>query len=240
MAEVHLAQGIQLLIGTVHIRQAIHEPGIAQRIVVVQRNGLAILQRHDDIAHIKHVEHGPDAIALDLGHFALSRSHGAHQPLHLRCDVSINQFLIAAQLGSVIAADALMVIARLVLIERTLRKVQYAIVTAVALVLQDKLIGLGQLLCGLALALRHKHVVVQIALVHLPHINKTQHDDGTNHIFALQFLGHEQQQAHGAYQDNGERTPGIGCEHGLAHFGKIIENRSHILLRQLMQCLGFL
>ena len=87
-----------------------------------------------------------------------------------------------------IATDALVVIRGFVFIERTLREVQHTIVAAVALVLEDKLVGLRQLLRSLALTLGHEHIIIEITLVDLPHIHQTEHDDSTQHIFLAQLL----------------------------------------------------
>ena len=133
MAEVQLAYHVNLLIGIVHIVHLVHKPGIAIGIGILYGHGLSALQRHDDIFGVEHVQHGIEAVARHFGHVALCIGNGRHQLLHLRSDIGINHLLVAAQLGSMIAADALMIVGSLVLVEGVRGKVQHTVVEALVL-----------------------------------------------------------------------------------------------------------
>ena len=187
MSQCQLSYSIQLLIGIINILHLIHEPRVSVGIRVLHGNGLTTLQRHDDIAHVQHVHHREDAVTVHLGHITSSLSNRRHHLLHLGHQVRIDQLLIAAQLGSMIATNTLMVVRSLVLVEGVRSEVQHTVVTLIAGILQDELIRIGLGLRSLALTLVYEHIVVQVALVHCPHINKTEHQDNPHGIFLLQF-----------------------------------------------------
>ena len=240
MTDVHLCQSIKFLIGIIHIREFIHKPCISLRILVLQWNRLSILQRHDDVTHVQHIEYRPDTVTLDDRHIALGFCHSLHHALHFRCNIGVDKFLIAAQFGSMVATDTLVIIWGFVFIKRALREIQHTVVATVTLILKDKLISLGQLLRGLAFTLGYKHVIIEIALVHLPHVNQAEHNNSTQHIFFAQLLRFVKQQTKRTDGNDDKRTPGIRCEYCLSHFRQIAHNRTDILLRQLLQGLRFL
>ena len=173
MAERQLTDLVQLLVGIVNIVQAVHKPGIAIGIGILQRHGGLTLQGNDEVLRVQHVQYGEDAVAVHLGHIAGSLVEGLAQPIDFRTDIGIGQFLIAAQLGSMIAADALQIERGLVLVEGIRGQIQHTIVGR--LVLQDMVNGCRLGHGFLANALRYEHRVVQVTLVDLPHVNQTQH-----------------------------------------------------------------
>ena len=170
MAQIELLDGIYLGIGIVNIADLVDKPGVAVGVWILYGHRLSSLQRHDDVARVEHVEHREDGVAIHFRHITGSIGDGRHECLHLGHDVVLYHLLIAAQLGSMIAADALVVIARLVLVERVRSHVEHTVVALCGGVLKNHLVGLGELLRSLALALRNKHVVAEIALVDRPHV----------------------------------------------------------------------
>ena len=118
-----------------------------------------------------------------------------------------------------IAADALMIVTRLVLVEGVRGKVQHTVVER--LVSQDLFIRLCLLLGRLTLTLRHEHLVVQIALINLPQIDEAEQQDTCYRIFCLQLAISKQQQEGCTNHNNPECTPAIGSKDSLAHFREI-------------------
>ena len=137
-----------------------------------------------------------------------------------------------------IAADTLVVVGGLVLVEGIGGKVQHTVVQS--LVAQDKLVGLCHLLGSVALHLVHEHIVVEVTLVHHPHIHKTQHGDTGNHELGTQFLVLIEHEEGEAGEDDPERAPAISCEDALANLGEVAHDGPHILIGQLLQSLCLL
>ena len=128
MAQIHLTYRINLLIGILYIVELIHEPRITVGIGVLDGHRLTTLQGEDEIARIQHVQHRTDTVALHLRHITCGLRHSTKQGLHLRRDIVFDHLLIAAQLGSMIATDTLVIIGRFVLVKRIRGEVQYAVV----------------------------------------------------------------------------------------------------------------
>ena len=185
MAQVETSQGIHLLIGVVHITELVDEPSIAIDVGVLDGNGLTTLQREDKILGIEHIEYREYAITIHLCHITAYLRNSSEQLLHLNIDIAFHQFLISAQLGSMVTTDALMIVAGLILVERIRCEVQHTIVKT--LITQDELVGLCLLLRCLTLRLGHKHLVVQITLIDLPEIEETEHENSTDGIGLLQL-----------------------------------------------------
>ena len=119
----------------------------------------------------------------------------------------INHFLVATELSWMITADALVVVRGLVLIECIRCQIQHTVVEC--LVTANNLVGLGHLLRCIALRLVYEHIIVEIALVHHPHIYQTEHGDTGNHIFLAQLLHLEEHQQCRTDEDDPERTPAV-------------------------------
>ena len=103
-----------------------------------------------------------------------------------------------------IAANTLMVIGGLVLIEGVRREVQHTVVKT--LIVQDLLVGLRHLLRRLTLTLRHEHLVVEVTLVDMPQVTETEQQEDRNRIRLLQLTITERQQHARTHQDDIERT----------------------------------
>ena len=233
MAQGQAAQHVKLLVGIVDVVQLVYQPGVAVGIGVLQGHALSALQGQYEVLGVEHVQHGVDGVALHLRHIAGGTAHGSHHTGHLLGEIGVDQLLVAAQLGSMVAADALQVVRRLVLVERRRGQIQRAEVER--LVLQDMVDG-GRLVDGcLTDTLRDEHAVVQIALVDLPHVDEAEQRHGCGHPRGLQLAITEEQQQHRAGHDNPERPPAVGSEHGDAHVGQVLGQRGDILLRKLAQ-----
>ena len=202
MAEVALSDAVEFLICIADIVDLIHKPRIAVDIRILNRHGLVALQRQDEVLGIEHIQHGPDGIAGYLRHVAAGLANGIDGLLHLGSNVSLDEFLVAAELGGMIATDGLVIVGCLVLIERVAGEVQHAIVQI--LVLKDEFIGSCLGLRHLALTLLHKHVVVEIALVDQPHIQQTEHRDAEHHDLGRNLAVLIEQQEHHAHQNDAE------------------------------------
>ena len=126
-----------------------------------------------------------------------------------------------------------MIIRGLVFVEGIRCEIQHPIVQR--LVLKDLFIGRCHLLRRIADALLHKHVIVEIALVHLPHIDQAEQGYGSDHPFGLQLPRLEEQEAEGSYQNDPERAPTIGHKDSLTHFDEVAYHGVIIFRRQLFQ-----
>ncbi len=238
MAQVHLAHALNLLVGVIHILHLINEPSVAVGVWVLHRHGLTALQRHDEVLGVEHVQYREHAVSIYLGHVAASFSHRLHRLLHLWSDVSVYHLLITAKFGCVITTDALMIIRSLVLIEGVRCEIQYTIVEC--LVTTDNLVGLGHLLRSVTLGLVNKHIIVEITLVHHPHIHQAEHGDTGNHEFLAQLLVLVEHQEGRADDDNPERAPAIRGKDSLANLHQVAHDRALVFGRQLLQRLHLL
>ena len=135
-----------------------------------------------------------------------------------------------------VTTDALHIERGLVLVERRCRQVQHAVVQR--LVLQNVVNGVRLLHGCLTHRLRHKHLVVQVALVHLPHVHQTQHRQHTHHHFLAYLIILIQQQHGCAHDDDPERTPAVSRKHGDTHVRQVLRQRFQVLGRQLAQLLS--
>ena len=81
--------------------------------------------------------------------------------------------------------------------------------------------------------LRHKHLVVQIAFVDLPHIKQTEDGEQSHEPFSTQFLESVEEQADGTYQNDHERTPAVCRKHGDTHLRQVLYQWSQLLCRYL-------
>ena len=154
---------------------------------------------------------------------------------HLLTDILVDHFLIAAQLGSVVSADRLVIVRSLVFVERVRSEVKHTIIGR--FVLKNLAVGGCLLLRSLAHATFYEHAVVEITLVDLPHINEAEHDDGTHSILGLYLLHAQQQQHSGAEHDDEECAPAVGGEYRDAYLLQIAEQRTQIFRRNLLHCL---
>ena len=147
---------------------------------------------------------------------------------HFRRDMLLYQFLITAQLSSMVATDTLVIIRGGVIIKGADCQVQYTVV--LGRILQDNLICLtGRE--GLCLgAGSHKHAVIEVALVDAPHICQTEHNDTCHHRYSLNLTPTVYKQNQCTHADDDEATHGICCEHSLTHLAHIVHNLPNQLL----------
>ena len=78
--------------------------------------------------------------------------------------------------------------------------------------MQNLAVGGCLLLRGFSHASLHEHVVIEIALVHLPHVHKAQQDYRADAILRLQLLVAHEQQDGGAEHNDKQRAPAVGRE----------------------------
>ena len=168
MAQWQFAEFIQLLIGIVDIVYAVYKPRIAIGVWISQRHSLPSLERQDEVFGVEHVQHRIDTVAIDQRHIAGSIADSLEDTVHLWCNMCIDKFLIAAQFSSMIATDALQIVACLIFVEGRCCQVQHTVVERLILENMVNSRRLGHRF--FADGLRHKHAIVQIAFVHRPHI----------------------------------------------------------------------
>ena len=138
-----------------------------------------------------------------------------------------------------VSTDALMIIAGLVLVEGVRGEVQHTVVQT--LVLEYLLVGGCHLLRCLTLTLRYEHAVVEVTLVHLPHVYQTKHRHRCHGIYSLHLPEHGEEQQYRSCHYHPERAPAVGCEDGLSHSGDVCHQRTELVgwyLRQGM-ALGY-
>ena len=195
MSQIALADAVELIVGIVHIADLIHKPGVAVDVRILKRHGLALLQRQDEILGVEHVEHGPHGVAGHLCHVASGLADSGHGLLHFGGDIGFDELLVAAQLGRMVAADGLVVVGSLVLVEGVAGKVEHTVVER--LVLKDVFVGGSLGLRQVARALLHKHVIVEITLVDEPHVEQAKHGDAPHHELCRELaILVEQQEGH--------------------------------------------
>ena len=103
------------------------------------------------------------------------------------------------------------------------------------MVLQNLTVGGCLLLRSVAHTTLYKHIIVEITLVYLPHIDKTKHYDGSNSILGLQLLLESKQQYHSTQDNDEERTPAIGGKDRYTYLTQIGDKRTKILAWYLLK-----
>ena len=145
----------------------------------------------------------------------------------------LNHLLIAAKFGSMITTHTLVPVSRIVFIERIRCQVQDTIIQR--LILQNHLISLC-LTETLRLHLFfHKLFIVQVALVHTPHIYQTEHRQGTYQNMLLQFIHAIRPYQTNTEQDYKETAPSIRSKQTHAHFLQIGQQRHQLVGRNTLQ-----
>ena len=110
MAQINLADSVNLLICVGHVADVIHKPCVAVSVRILHGHCLTTLQGKDDVLRVEHVEDRIDRVACNACHVALRISYGRHHLAHFGSDVILDHLLITTQLGSVITADRLMIV----------------------------------------------------------------------------------------------------------------------------------
>ena len=116
-------------------------------------------------------------------------------------------------------------------------QVKYAMIGI--LVLQNLFVGWrgGEILClrtGL-----HKHVVIEVTLVHTPHIEQAEHNQTSHHGHGLYLSPAVNQQYECSRGHNDEAAHGVRCEHGTAHLAHVGDDAAHHFLWDIA-CLNVL
>ena len=236
VAQVQLADGIYFLVGIVGKRELVGKPGVAHSVGIKERCGRAVLHRKDEVACVEHIQDRENAVALHLRHISFCLHNALHGLLHLRRDVAFYHLLIAAELGGVVASDALVVIGGFVFVERIAGKVEHSVVES--LVLEYLFVGLSELLRCVALALGNEHIVVEVAFVNHPHIYEAQHQYSPYHIACLQLACAVAKQQHRAYEDYAHGAPTVCGEYLLAQVCEVGKQRIEILRWELAESLA--
>ncbi|CDB11095.1 unknown [Bacteroides sp. CAG:633] len=240
----NVVQGIYFLIGIVHILYVVHKPGISVGKGVAHGHSFAFLSGgEDEVTGVQHVQYAEFAW-VDAVYLSGRSGKLAVGGLHFTTDVVVYHFLIAAKLGSVVSAHALVPVGGVVLVEGVRGEVQHAVVGV--LVLQDLFVGRRLAEALGADGAGHELFVVQVALVDAPHVHQAEHGDA-GHGERLPQLArgveHEQQQADG---DDEEAAQGVGLYQGGAHLAQIgqdavqLTGRNHASVNGLLQHLRLL
>ena len=106
VSEVGGAEGCELVVGVVCADDVVYVPCVAEGVGVEDGTFASFVEGGYDVAHVEHVEHGVEAVAADGAEVALGLVDGSLQGLHLGAEVGFDDFLVAAELGCVVAADA--------------------------------------------------------------------------------------------------------------------------------------
>ena len=97
------------------------------------------------------------------------------------------------------------------------------------------------LVCGchglrcVAHALLNKHRVVEVAFVHLPHVDDTKGNHERHSHLAVDLLHEHEHQHNGAKRHDEGRAPTVGGEHSHTHVGEVAKDRSEIFGWQRFQ-----
>ena len=127
------------------------------------------------------------------------------------------QFLVTAQFGGMVTADTEMEIRYGVVVERIV-ETEHPVVFHVLVGFLDEGVGLR----GIGKSLRvgnHEHLVVEIAFVDVPHINKAEGKQCQNQGRGGDFpvLHAVEVHQHRSDENNDDRAPGIGGKKRMAH-----------------------
>ena len=231
--EVYLANGIYLLIGIIYILHLAYHPCSTHSVWVLYGSSSTTLKRHDEILSIEHIEYRIYGITVHLLHIALSLNDCSHSLLHLRWDIPLYEFLIATELCSMISSYALVEIWCLILIECIACEVEYTIIKI--LILKNSLISLSHFLWSSTDSVAHKHIVVEIALVHLPHIHKAEHSDDSHHHRSRHLFHLIYEEGCKANKNDEYASPTIWLEDSHADIAEVGKKRIELVGWELRQ-----
>ena len=259
MARRHFVQCSHFLIRIIHHQCVVHKPCIAVGSGILHRNLTTALCTEDEPARVEHIQHrierigihGTQVIDRELG---LSRHHGngIHRRFtqclihiaHFWSDMLFDKFLIAAQLGRMITTHRTIEIRSGVVVKGRNREVEHTIIALVTRFRKDKLVCLRLLQSSIKLRTR-EHAIVQVSLVHHPHIHQANHQqsNGKNgcwhtewrntilfrwHSLFLQHLvfignlsalGEIPVHQHRTNHDDDDGAPSISTHHSRTHRG---------------------
>ena len=228
LADVDLAECSQFLVGVICHLHIVNHPGVAHGPRVLHGQGLLVLQWHDGILHVQHVQHGEERVAAYAVQPPARLGNGLVHREEFILEIGLDEFLIAAELGRMIAADALVPVGGGVVVEGGNGQVGHAVIGG--RVQQDGLVG-ECLLVGQCWGLwSREHVVTEVSLVDIPEVGSAEHQQTDSHGhggYFLEIIGGEHGAAH---QDDQQRATGIGLHHGAAHLVEVGQDgREHVL-----------
>ena len=208
-----------------HVAQPLHKPSVAVGVGIGDGRRVTALQGQDDVLHVEHVQHGEEFVAVHAVQLRARFHDCVHESVAFGVDVLLDKLLVAAQFGRMVAADALVEVRRVALVKRVGGQVEHAVVER--RVLKDVFVR-GRGLEGLSLLARgDEKSVVEVALVHLPHVGEAEHEYAAHHpsrAQAAHVVGQQQEQAGG---DDAAAAPGIGREDGAAHVLDVLDDGGH-------------
>ena len=120
-----------------------------------------------------------------------------------------------------------MIIRCFVLIESIGSQIQHAVIKP--LILQNLPIRSCHRLGCVSNTAFYEHLIIEITLVYLPHIDQAKYDQGTDQPRSTKFFGLKQQQTDRSERDDPERTPAVGSENSLSYLFEIGQHRVQIL-----------
>ena len=131
-----------------------------------------------------------------------------------------------------ITTNALQVITRFILVECRCSQIEHAVVKR--LVLKDMVNGRRFRHRFLTNGLRHKHLIVEITLIDLPHVDKTKHGKRSDHPLHLHLTVAIEQQTSRTDDDNPERAPAISSKYRHTHLCQVADQRCQLVGRNLL------
>ena len=129
-----------------------------------------------------------------------------------------------------ISADTLVVIGSGIVIEGAHREIEHTVVCTLV-GRQYHLVGLCLLKLLHACRGSREHAIIEITLIHSPHICQAQDDETDDHGHLLDTFPPIRQQHQSAHAHHNETSHGIGREHGSTHVRHIAKNIGRELLR---------
>ena len=228
--KVRTAQSRQFGIGIGHISHLVHEPSVAQSPGIQHRQLAVVLQADNGILRVQHVQHREQAVATARIQTAFALENSLVEHLHLRLNVRLDKLLITAQLGRMVTANALVVVRRRVVVESTYTEIQHTIVSRI---LTNNPVGITHRESLLVCLWPAEHTIVEITLVHAPHVNQAKHNDASHHRRRLQLPSTESQQQNRTNGNNHKAAQSIGSEHRTTHLAHVGKNPCHHLLRNV-------
>ena len=109
-------QGINFLVGIVHVLHIVDEPGIAVSVWILDRNCLSLPGREDEILRVQHIQNA-ELGSIHTVHLTTCGSDSPIGGLHFGGNMTIYHFLITSQFGCMISTYALVPVRSFILAE---------------------------------------------------------------------------------------------------------------------------
>ena len=115
--QVYFTYGIDLFVSIVNVLHFVDEPGITVRVWIQNGGCLSLLvDRENEILCIQHVQY-LELAGIYTVHFSTGRCYLLKGCLHLGFDVVVYHFLITAQFGGMVSADAFVPVSSVVFVK---------------------------------------------------------------------------------------------------------------------------